>query len=273
MCVAAVKTTITPRWLRENLSSEKIIILDARSRSAFSKSHIPGSKLADLFHYFVPGTDKGNLETFHRDLQSKLRRLGIRGKDQPIVYETGFGMRAARVAWMLEYAGLKSPLMLEGGFRAWRTAGYPVEKKPTATVPSEFEIHPISSVLATANFVKSLSRSDPRHVLDVRSIGEYKGSEKRDCCPRPGRVPGASWIEWTKFLDNNGRFLDSQSIRKRLRSVGILHDSPVAIYCHRGARAASTFYALRSIGYRNARNYVGSWHEWSAKRNLPAERG
>jgi 3-mercaptopyruvate sulfurtransferase SseA len=25
------------------------------------------------------------------------------------------------------------------------------------------------------------------------------------------------------------------------------------------------------MGYNKARNYVGSWHEWSWKKNLPAE--
>lgn len=267
-----MKTTVTPAWLRKHLSSRKIVILDTRSRNAYSKSHIPGSRLADLFHYFVPGTDRKNLTVFHRDLQVKLRRIGIKSDETPIVYETGFGMRAARVAWMLDYAGVTNALMLEGGFRAWKEEGYPIEKARRSIVPSKFEIHPNSRVLATADFVSALSRSRPSHVLDVRSSGEYTGSEKRDCCPRLGRVPGASWIEWTKFLDKNGRFLSPRLIRNQLRSVGIDHNSPVAIYCHRGARAASAFYALRSIGYTNVRNYVGSWHEWSAKRNLPTER-
>ena len=271
--MTAVKTTVTPAWLRKHLSSKKIIILDARSRSGYSKSHIPGSSLADLFHYFVPGTDRRNLATFHNDLQFKLRRIGIEGSETPIVYETGFGMRAARVAWMLEYAGARNPLMLEGGFRAWQAEGYPVEKARRTIVPSEFEIRPNSRVLATADYVNALSRSRQTHVLDVRSRGEYDGSEKRDCCSRSGRVPGATWIEWTKFLDENERFLSPGLIKNQLRSVGIDRNDPVAIYCHRGARAASAFYALRSIGYNNARNYVGSWHEWSAKRNLPTERG
>ena len=181
-------------------------------------------------------------------------------------------MRAARVAWMLEYAGLKSPRMLEGGFRAWKASGFPTEEKQGRVVQTEFKIHPNPDVLATANFVRNLSRSNSGHVLDVRSMGEYDGSEKRECCPRSGRVPGALWIEWTAFLDGNGRFLDQQSIKKQLKLVGISRDSNVAIYCHRGARAASVFYALRAIGYHRARNYVGSWHEWSSKKTLPTER-
>lgn len=271
--MTAVKTTVTSAWLKKHLHSKDLLLLDARSRSAYATSHIPGSRLADLFHYFVPGTDKKNLAIFHKDLQSKLGQLGITGKEKPIVYETGFGMRAARVAWMLEYAGVKSPMMLEGGIHAWKNEGYPVEKTRRTFPPSHFEIHANRKVLATANFVNALSRSRPTHVLDVRSIGEYDGSEKRDCCSRRGRVPGATWIEWTRFLDKNNGFLSPELVRNQLRSVGIVRDSPIAIYCHRGARAASAFYALRSIGYNDARNYVGSWHEWSSKRNLRTEIG
>jgi len=174
---------------------------------------------------------------------------------------------------MLEYAGMRTPQMLEGGFRAWKDAKYPVEKRRTITVPTIFKAHPDSAVLATANYVRSLSTSPTGFVLDVRSRGEYDGSEKRECCPRSGRVPGAVWFEWTNFLSKRGGFRSRQSISTQLRSMGLEPSSDIAVYCHRGARAAATFYALRSMGYNRARNYVGSWHEWSSKKNLPTELG
>ena len=40
-------------------------------------------------------------------------------------------------------------------------------------------------------------------------------------------------------------------------------------YCHRGARSANTYYALRYAGCPNVRNFIGSWHEWSARDELP----
>jgi len=182
-------------------------------------------------------------------------------------------MRAARVAWMLEYAGMKSPLMLEGGFRAWHDSKYPIEKKRRVAVPIGFKVHPNRPILAKASYVRSLSTSPTGLVLDVRTRGEYEGSEKRECCPRPGRVPGAVWFEWTNFLNGKAGFQSRQSIGKELRSISLSPSSDIAVYCHRGARAAAAFYALRSMGYRRARNYVGSWHEWSSKKNLPAEIG
>ena len=257
--------------MKQHLASKNVVVLDARSRNAYSRGHIPGARNADLFHYFVPGTDAKNLRVFQHDLESKLGRLGLRGDEKTVVYESGFGMRAARVAWMVEYAGIQSPLMLEGGFRAWRDSNYPVEKKRRVVVRTKFKAHPDPSVLATANNVRSLSMSRTGLVLDVRSREEYDGSEKRECCPRSGRVPGSVWFEWTNFLNERGGFRNRRSIEKQLRSKGLRPGSEIAVYCHRGARAAVAFYALRSMGYNRARNYVGSWHEWSSKKNLPVE--
>lgn len=247
--------------------------MDARSRNAYSRARIPGARNADLFHYFVPGTDIGNLTKFQRDLESKLGRFGLRGDEKIVVYESGFGMRAARVAWMLEYAGMKNPLMLEGGFRAWQNSNYPIEEKRRAVVPTEFKAHLRPAVLATVAHVRSMSKARTGLVLDVRTMGEYEGSEKRECCPRSGRVPGAAWLEWTNFLSGKGGFQNRRLMDKQLRSLGVRPNTEVAVYCHRGARAAAAFYALRSMGYNQVRNYVGSWHEWSSKKNLPTELG
>jgi thiosulfate/3-mercaptopyruvate sulfurtransferase len=178
-------------------------------------------------------------------------------------------MRAARVAWMLEYAGIKNPLLLEGGFHAWRESNYPIEKNRVAIVQTKFKINPDIRVLATADNVRSLSKSRNGVVLDVRTQAEFDGSQKRDCCQRSGRIPGSKWLEWTNFLERNEGFKGHQSIEKQLELLGIRPNTDIAVYCHRGARAAAAFYALRSIGYSKTRNYVGSWHEWSSKKNFP----
>jgi thiosulfate/3-mercaptopyruvate sulfurtransferase len=52
--------------------------------------------------------------------------------------------------------------------------------------------------------------------------------------------------------------------------LGVAEGTEVVAYCHVGSRSAFAVQVLRAAGY-DARNYVGSWHEWSADESLPAE--
>ena len=53
--------------------------------------------------------------------------------------------------------------------------------------------------------------------------------------------------------------------------VDLPEGAEVVAYCHSGSRSARATLALRAAGYR-ARNYAGSWHEWSRHSELPLER-
>ncbi len=171
---------------------------------------------------------------------------------------------------MLEYAGSRRVFLLEGGFRAWNRSGFPVEARSRKPEVRILKIRPISRVLATADHVAT---SKSQVILDVRSEREFNGTEKRDCDERYGRIRDAEWLEWTDFIYNGNRFRNRSEMANILKEKGLARDREIVTYCHRGARAAAAFYALRSLGFENVRNYVGSWHEWSARKELPVDRG
>jgi len=196
--------------------------------------------------------------------------MGLTGRETMVVYESRFGMRAARVAWMLEYAGARRVLLLEGGFQAWRRSRLPVENKLVKHDPQTFRLKPAGGLLATADDIRS---DGSAQILDVRSEGEFTGKEGRECDRRRGRIPRSRWIEWTNFVQDGQRFKTRSEIASILKEKGFSKKGSVMVtYCHRGARAAAAYYALRSLGYGNVKNYVGSWHEWSARKNLPVEK-
>jgi thiosulfate/3-mercaptopyruvate sulfurtransferase len=98
-------------------------------------------------------------------------------------------------------------------------------------------------------------------VLDVRRAEEYDGTLGNACDPRQGHIPGA-----VHFPVEDMIFCSEEELRERL---GVGDGAEVVAYCHSGSRSATAVQILRGLGY-DARNYSGSWHEWS-RTELPLE--
>jgi thiosulfate/3-mercaptopyruvate sulfurtransferase len=98
-------------------------------------------------------------------------------------------------------------------------------------------------------------------VLDVRTPGEYDGSLGQPCDPRQGHIPGALNLDVYRLLE-----LTPAELRGELPPGDGVE---IVAYCHSGSRSDLAAQALRAHGY-SARNYVGSWHEWS-RTDLPIE--
>ncbi len=99
-------------------------------------------------------------------------------------------------------------------------------------------------------------------LLDVRTAAEYGGVGGYPCDARQGHVPGALNVDVQQLLG-----LDPEGIRAL---VGAPEGAEVVAYCHSGGRSGVAVQLLSAAGYE-ARNYVGSWHEWSADDGLPIE--
>jgi thiosulfate/3-mercaptopyruvate sulfurtransferase len=104
---------------------------------------------------------------------------------------------------------------------------------------------------------------DPSLVLlDVRGHAEHTGETGYPCDPRQGHIPGSRHVDVQDLL----AAADAEEIR---RLVGVAPGTEVVAYCHSGGRSALAVELLRAAGYE-ARNYPGSWHEWSRDPALPA---
>jgi thiosulfate/3-mercaptopyruvate sulfurtransferase len=92
-------------------------------------------------------------------------------------------------------------------------------------------------------------------VIDVRTPLEFDGSAGAHCDPRQGHITGAVNLP----LD---RILSCRSAVEVRGVVGLPEGAEIVAYCHSGSRSAFAVQVLDAAGYR-ARNYLGSWHEWS----------
>ena len=75
------------------------------------------------------------------------------------------------------------------------------------------------------------------------------------CDPRQGHIPGAVNLPLE-------RIVACRSLEEVLGVVGLPAGAEIVAYCHSGSRSRFATEVLVGAGYK-ARNYVGSWHEWS----------
>jgi thiosulfate/3-mercaptopyruvate sulfurtransferase len=99
-------------------------------------------------------------------------------------------------------------------------------------------------------------------ILDVRTAEEFTGEAGYPDDPRQGHIPGARNVELAELLGRS-----PEEIREL---VALPEGAEIVAYCHSGGRSALAAEVLRAAGY-DARNYRGSWQEWSRDPELPAE--
>ena len=82
------------------------------------------------------------------------------------------------------------------------------------------------------------------------------------------RVPSAINIDWVKNIEARS-FKTKEKLSKLYSKIP--KDSKIVTYCQGGYRAANTFVALKILGYKNVKMYLGSWGEWGKRSELPIE--
>ena len=114
-----------------------------------------------------------------------------------------------------------------------------------------------------------------RAVVDSAWVAEHLGEDdlvvgdvRGPNAHMRGHIPGARNLEVGELFEAPGRPAPPERIRE---AVGLPEGAEIVAYCHSGSRSALATLALRSAGY-DARNYAGSWHEWSRHDELPLER-
>lgn len=91
-------------------AGEKFVLVDVREDSEWARGHVPGA-----IHL-----GKGVIE---RDIEKT-----IPDKDTTVVLYCGGGFRSALAADNLQKMGYRNVISMDGGWRSWTEAGFPVIK-------------------------------------------------------------------------------------------------------------------------------------------------
>jgi len=106
-----IRQTTVPELKKRLEAKEEFQLIDVREDHEWAAGHIPGA-----IHLC-----KGIIE---RDIEEK-----IANREAEILLYCGGGFRSALVADNLQKMGYKNVVSVDGGWRGWRAAGFPVEKE------------------------------------------------------------------------------------------------------------------------------------------------
>lgn len=261
---------VTAAWLAKAQRTPGLRLVVAEA------SWAPASEARDYREGHIPGAIPINTDVFENgspqwrlrpvsELHAALGELGITPDATVVVYGKQT-IAAARVWWVMEYAGVKDVRYLDGGLAAWKRAGHPVETAPVVLPRTQFAAAAREQVLATTAYV----RAHPEAVLvDVRSgkefTGEVSGYSYLDAKGRiPGAVPAGDADDSARVYQNeDGTLRSADEIRRHWQKAGILRGSEIIFYCGGGWRSSLAFLHARAMGLKAIRNYSDGWSGWS----------
>ncbi len=276
-----VRPLVDAAWLNDNL--DEVVVLDVRTDNpaagplaSYAAGHITGAIHAPYGRTPWRVTRDGvpGMLPPIADMERLIGGLGIANDDDVVIVAAGMSAAemgtATRVYWEFKVLGHERVSILDGGFAAWRSAGYPVETRPNAPGPTSYAASFQPQLVAgTEDVVDAVE--DGRPLIDARSANYYRGAAKSRVAARYGTIAGARNIPHELLtVGNGGTFIDAETARSLWAEAGVPTTGEQIAFCNTGHLASiAWFTAYEVLGNKEARLYDGSLAEWSAYPDLP----
>jgi thiosulfate/3-mercaptopyruvate sulfurtransferase len=283
MSYANPDVLVSTDWVLEHHQDANLRLIEVNEDVLlYDTGHIPGSQKID---WLMDLWDDTIREFIKPDALAKLfERLGISNDTTIVLYGDKNNWWASYAFWFFSYSGHKNLKLMNGGRIKWTQ-----ENKPLTTdVPSyaKTTYTPGQRNPALRAFkdevLKHLDKvnAGTGALVDVRSPAEFSGEKThmpeypQEGVLRGGHIPGAKSIPWATTVNSDGTFKSVEELKALYEPKGVTGDKEVIAYCRIAERSSHSWFVLTHLlGYKNVKNYDGSWTEWGNSVNVPIEKG
>jgi thiosulfate/3-mercaptopyruvate sulfurtransferase len=272
---------VSTQWVADNLNNPGVRIVESNEDPLlYPSGHIPGAVEVDWTHDL---NDQVVRDYVGRDAFEQLAsRIGITPETTVVFYGDKSNWWATYAFWVFQLFGHSNARVMDGGRKKWVDEG----RDLTREVPQ----YPATTYQAPDRNDAEI-RAFRDHVLkhvqtggqlvDVRSPAEYTGEKlhmegyPQEGALRGGHIPGAQSVPWARAANEDGTFKDAEALKAiYLGEKGLNPEAETIAYCRIGERSSHTWFVLKYLlGFKNVRNYDGSWTEWGNSVGVPIVKG
>ncbi|MGH3661062.1 MAG: sulfurtransferase [Micromonosporaceae bacterium] len=268
------ETLVTPDWAEENLGKPGVVFVEVdEDTSAYDNGHLPGAVKIDWKDDLQDPVrrDFVNREQFEKLLSGK----GISNDDTVVLYGGNNNWFAAYAYWYFKLYGHRDVKLLDGGRKKWELDARQLVNETPEREPTQYRAQPQDrSIRAFRDEVTDAIGA--KNLVDVRSPDEYAGRLlapahlPQEQSQRPGHVPTAVSVPWSKAAREDGTFKSDAELREIYEAAGVDFDRSTIAYCRIGERSSHTWFVLRELlGQSDVKNYDGSWTEYGSLVGVP----
>jgi thiosulfate/3-mercaptopyruvate sulfurtransferase len=272
---------VSTDWVAEHLNDASIRIVESNEdQLLYSSGHIPNAVHVD---WTLDLNDRLKRDYISKENFEKLMsNIGVKNDTTVIFYGDKNNWWACYAFWVFQLFGHKNSKIMNGGRLKWEKEKRTITKEIPKFEPTRYyakERDDKTIRIFRDKVLEHVNKKLP--LIDVRSPEEYTGKRlhmpdyPNEGALRGGHIPGAKSVPWARAINpEDGTFKSFSQLKEIYENeIGLKADKDVVVYCRIGERSSHTWFVLNYLlGFKNVKNYDGSWTEWGNLVNVPVEK-
>ncbi|SRR5690606_31351198 len=272
---------VSTEWVAEHLNDPDVRLVESNEDTLlYPSGHIPGAVHVD---WTADLNDPLRRDYITREgFSALMSRIGATRDTTVVFYGDKNNWWACYAFWVFQLFGHTNARVMDGGRVKWEKEGRAMTRDVPSYTPTKYEAPERDDSAIRAFRDQVLKHVEGKgQLVDVRSPEEYAGTRlhmpdyPNEGALRGGHIPGAKSIPWAKAINpEDGTFKTADELRALyVDGNGFDASKPTIAYCRIGERSSHTWFALRYLlGFKDVRNYDGSWTEWGNSVGVPIEK-